>query len=177
MEDKLNWFQKFVNWLFRHWAWWQKWFGPGTPDDWRNKFWRYGEAHAVKPVRSAYIFDLRLGFKRAEKWKSYWNSAWKWERDAWWKVHTWRLKWDWGKAPVTQNFWNGIFTINSYLMEDDKGKKHLRIGLVFRPLRDWWLEIGIGRLFDRGEWARKCVIFNWQHNGKIDAEGWNEGSV
>lgn len=148
----------------------RKWFAGDaeypTPDDWRNPFWRWTEAHAIKPVQSAYVYDLRLGFKRDGKWKYYWNSAF-----------NWKLKWKWEKAPVTQNFHNGIFTANAYVVEDIKGDRYLRVGVVFRPLRDWWFEAGIGRLFDRGEFAVKCVVMNWYSEGGIDAWDHEEGSV
>ena len=165
MGEDINWLERFINKLFLHWAWWQTWFGPGTYDDWRNPFWRWTGASAVKPVKAAYLYDIRLGFKRDGKWHCYFNSA----------VN--RLSWDWAKAPVTQNFWNGILTANFYVMQDDRGKNHWRVGLVIRPLHDWWLETGVGRLFDRGELAIKLTIMNWYKEGKIDAFGWDEGSV
>lgn len=56
-----------------------------------------------------------------------------------------------------------------------------RVGVVIRPLHEWWFEAGIGYLFDRGEFGAKFTIQNWyveeQFNPGTNAIGWNEGAV
>jgi hypothetical protein len=56
-----------------------------------------------------------------------------------------------------------------------------RLNLVSRFARNYWFEAGVGYLFDRGEFALKCVIMSWAreeiYNPGVNAEGWNEGSV
>jgi hypothetical protein len=79
-----------MNWIKNLWL---KWFGTGTEDDWRNPFWRVTEASDVKPIWSVYLIDLRLFFQRAGKWKCYLSF----------------------NKPVTQNFWNSVFSFNIYI--------------------------------------------------------------
>ena len=129
--------------------------GIPTEDDWRNPFWRLTEAMTVKVEWHRYILDLRLGFKREGKWKCYL---------AFWK-------------PVTQNFWNGIFTFNIYIIKTTiKGCPMIipRFNLVIRPVKDYYFECGAGYLFDRGEFGIKCIISKSEGS---DAQGFNEGSV
>lgn len=136
-------------------AFWTKYFGTGTPDDIRNPFWRVTEALTVKVEWHKYLIDLRLFFKRDGKWH-YYLALWK---------------------PVKQNFWNGIFTFNIYIIKTTiKGYPMIipRFDLVFRPLKNWYLEIGCGYLFDRGEFGLKCAVYNQE---SCDAIGWEEGSV
>jgi hypothetical protein len=182
-------------------AFWIKWFGTGTPDDWRNPFWRVTEAMDINILWHRYLIDLRLGFIRTYDLKPD-KKEWKCYIDFW--------------KPVEQNFWNGILTFNIYIV---KGVWvwywpviytiinstlvgvpyliwgtnwipwlcvwtgitipcwffHFRYDFVFRPLHDWYFESGIGILFDRGEMAIKpCVVY---HNEGSDARGWDEGSV
>lgn len=86
---------------------------------------------------------------------------------------------------MTQNFWNGVLTINVYIV-----KTTLfaflpclipRIGMVIRFSHDYWFEAGIGVLFDRGEFGAKLTIMNWQieekYNPGCNAIGWEEGPV
>ena len=137
-------------------GWFSKWFGSGTPDDYRNPFWRLTEYLAVKVEWHRTLIDLRLFFKRNGKWTSH-LGFWK---------------------PVEQNFWNGIFTFSIYIIKTTVRGFPLiipRYNVVFRPLRDWYFESGLGYLFDRGEFGFKFVIQN--SHSQNDAEGWNEGSV
>jgi hypothetical protein len=144
---------------------WTKWFGTGTADDRRNPFWRLTEYLSVKVEWHRYIIDLRLFFKREGKWTSYL---------AFWK-------------PVTENFHNGIFTFNIYIIKTTvKGIPLIipRLNLMIRPLRDWYFEFGLGYLFDRGEFGLKFVVYDWKkenvesgETGTSDTRGWNEGSV
>ena len=131
---------------------------------WRN----FGEwitsRTRVKVEWSRYLFDLRIGFQSGGKWKICRFAVWK---------------------PVTQNFWNAVFSVNVYVV-----KTVLwgvipallpRIGIVSRFSRDWWFEAGIGYLFDRGEFGAKLTLQNWnieeQLNPGCNAVGWNEGPV
>ena len=134
-----------------------------TPDDWRNFGWRLTEKLRVKVEWAIYLIDLRIGFRSGGKWKIA-------------TAHFW--------TPVTQNFWNGIFTLNIYVI-----KTHLlgisillpRVGVVIRFSHDWWFQFGIGYLFDRGEFGFKCIIANWygqeKYNPGCNAYGWDEGPV
>ena len=141
-----------MNWIK---AWWLKWFGSGTSDDIRNPFWRITEAMTVKVEWSRYLIDLRLFFKRDGKWKCYL---------AFWK-------------PVEQNFWNGIFAFNIYIIKTTvKGIPLIipRFDLVIRPLHNWYFQTGCGYLFDRGEFGLKFIVSKSEGS---DAIGWDEGSV
>jgi hypothetical protein len=135
---------------------WEKYlFGTGTVDDWRNPFWRVTEKLAITPIWSKYIFDLRIGFKQNNKWVPFYLTLF---------------------SPVTQNFQNGIFTFNIYLI----GTKYFifpRFNLVIRFHSDIWFQSGIGWLFDRGEFAIKMVITKWSKDCSGDAIGYNEGGV
>lgn len=86
--------------------------------------------------------------------------------------------------PVEQNFWNGIFTFQFYIIKTSFGKIPIiipRIGMVIRFAYDWWFEAGIGYLFDRGEFGAKLTIMNWEseekYNPGCNAKGWEEGAV
>jgi len=158
----VKWWQKIL-WPLIKFLGLRKWFAGDaeypSQDDWRNPFWRLTEHLRVKVEWARYLFDLRIGFKRGGKWKALHLEFW---------------------TPVTQNFWNGIFTANIYIVH-----AHIwgipmifpRPNLVIRPLRDWWFETGIGFLFDRGEFGVKFVIMNWFNEGGIDAWDHEEGSV
>ena len=133
--------------------------GPGTDDDRRNFGFRITEALAVKVEWVRYIFDLRLGFKREGKWKLIYLNFFQ---------------------PVTQNFHNGIFTVNVYVIKTRiRGVPLIlpRIGLIIRPLHDWYFQFGVGILFDRGEFGIKLRIAHAPSEGAGDTMGWNEGSV
>lgn len=112
---------------------------------------------------ASYLFDIRLGFIRKGKWSCYLSVG----------------------KPVTQNFPNGIFTINAYVVKTTLWNflpiLIPRVGVVIRPLHDWWFEAGIGYLFDRGEFGAKFVVMNWASEEKFNpgcnAKGWEEGSV
>lgn len=85
---------------------------------------------------------------------------------------------------MQQNFWNGVFTINLYVT-----KFHLwripmltpRVGVVIRFAHNYWFQAGIGFLFDRGDFAAKCIISSFdsqeQWNPGCNAQGWDEGAV
>jgi hypothetical protein len=144
----------------------RKWFCDGDPteDDWRNPFWRLGEKLAIKPEWSKYLIDLRIGFIRDGEWFS--------------QIQFW--------TPVKQNFWNGIFTFNIYITKTHifKGKIPFlfpKAGLVIRFAHDRWFQTGIGWLHNRGEFACKLIIVNWnddeKYNPGVNAKGWEEGSV
>jgi hypothetical protein len=132
-------------------------FSTSTPDDRRNFGWRLTEALAFRPVWAFYIFDVRLGFKRQGKWRCYFDFF----------------------GPVTQNFWNGVFTINVYIVAS-KWFVFPRINVVSRFTSTHWFQFGLGWLFDRGEFGGKLVIMNQAGEKEFspgDAQGWDEGSV
>ena len=142
--------------------WWDRWIGHSA-DDRRNFGWRITEALRVKVEWARVIFDLRIGFKRGGKWRVLYLRFW---------------------TPVTQNFWNGILTVNVYVVKTTLWKIPVlipRINLVSRFARTWWFQAGIGYLFDRGEFGAKIVIANWENEEKfnpgVNAIGWEEGSV
>jgi hypothetical protein len=131
--------------------------------DWRNFGSWITERTRVKVEWARYLFDLRIGVRSGGKWRICRCEAWK---------------------PVTQNFWNGILTVNAYVI-----KTHIwgvpviipRVGVVIRFAHDWWFESGIGYLFDRGEFGAKFTIMNWEgeerFNPGCNARGWEEGPV
>ena len=133
-----------------------------TPDWIRNFGSCITERLRVQVEWAKYLVDLRIGFLRAGRWTS--------------SLRFW--------TPVTQNFWNGIFTFNLYVI-----KTHLwrvpvlipRVNLVIRPFRNYWFETGIGYLFDRGEFGGKFVVQSWAneeiYNPGVNAKGWEEGAV
>lgn len=134
-----------------------------TRDDWRNFGWRISEKLRVKVEWAKYLLDLRMGFKRGGQWKIAMVRFW---------------------TPVTQNFWNGIFTANIYMIKIRVWKIPIllpRVGVVIRFSRDWWFQFGFGYLFDRGEFGAKCIIANWASQEKwnpgCNAWGWDEGPV
>ncbi|MCZ7404488.1 MAG: hypothetical protein O8C67_06105 [Candidatus Methanoperedens sp.] len=118
----------------------------------------------MKVEWAKYIIDVRLGFQKSGEWKFGTLQLWN---------------------PVTQNFWNGIFTLNVYVVKTTLFRFFSllvpRINLVCRFAHDHWFEAGIGYLFDRGEFGVKCVIQNWQNEEKfnpgVNAKGWEEGPV
>lgn len=134
-----------------------------TPDWLRNFGSCITERLRVKVEWARYLFDLRIGFKTGGKWNRPYLKFWQ---------------------PVTQNFWNGIFTVNVYVVKTTiLGFPVLlpRWGVVSRFARDWWFQAGAGYLFDRGEFGLKFVIMNWQSeeifNPGCNARGWEEGAV
>lgn len=137
---------------------WQKIIG-----DNRNLCEWFTEKMRVEVEWAITLFDLRLGFKRREKWHLGYVSMF---------------------TPTTQNFWNGIFTLSIYLVKTTIKRIPLllpRIGMVIRYSHDSWFEAGIGYLFDRGEFGAKLALMDWQSeerfNPGVNAEGWNEGPV
>jgi len=149
--------QKLWSYLVDYVPGFRKWFGEGTPDDIRNFGWRIIEALRVKVEWAKYLIDLRLGFraKANAKWSCY-LAIW---------------------TPVTQNFWNGILTLNVYVVKTKiKGIPMIlpRVGLVIRFCHDWYFQFGVGILFDRGEFGLKLRITKTEPG---DAIGFEEGSV
>jgi hypothetical protein len=183
---------KIITWLKMIWV--KYLWGTGTSEDYRNPFWRVTEALAIKPLWSVYLVDLRLFFIRDGKWKCYlkfnepvtqnfWNGiltfnfyivkgAWTWT----WPIIYTAINsiliggpyWIWGgNWMLWFVIWIAI-TVPCWFI-------HPRYDFVFRPVKDWYFESGIGILFDRGEMGVKpCVIY---HNEGSDAQGWDEGSV
>ena len=77
-----------MNWLSNLW---KKWFGEGTPDDYRNPFWRLTEYLAVNVLWAYTILDIRLPYETEQ---NFWNGfltfqiylvAWRWF--IWPKLH------------------------------------------------------------------------------------------
>ena len=137
--------------------WWKKWYGEGTPDDRRNPFWRLTEFLAVEVEWARYIFDLRIGFKRGGRWQVPYLRFWQ---------------------PVTQNFWNGIFTLNIYVIKTTLWRVPViipRVGMVIRYSRNRYFQFGVGILFDRGEFGFKLNLATRILPG--EPIGWEEGSV
>ena len=133
-----------------------------TPDWIRNFGSCITERLRVKVEWAKYLVDLRIGFLRAGRWTS--------------SLHFW--------TSVTQNFWNGIFTFNLYVIKTHLWRMPVlipRVNLVIRPFRNYWLETGIGYLFDRGEFGGKLVLQSWAnaeiYNPGVNAKGWEEGAV
>ncbi len=135
-----------------------------TPDDWRNFGWKLTEKLRVKVEWSKSLFDLRLGVKKSGRWRIIFAQFWQ---------------------PVEQNFWNGVFTTQLYVIKTKLfGFIPLilpRVGVVIRYTHDRWFEAGIGYLFDRGEFGAKFTFMEWNAEEKwnpgCNAKGWNEGSV
>lgn len=139
--------------------------------DWVKKIWNDGR-NLLEPIMSMfkvnvewarYLIDLRLGFTRNDVWHLGQLAVW---------------------TPVTQNFWNGIFTFNIYFVKTTLRKIPVllpRMGMVIRFSRNYWFQAGAGYLFDRGEPAFKCVIQNWKNEEKYNpgcnAKHWEEGPV
>lgn len=147
-------------------AWFRKWYGSGTEDDRRNPFWRLTEAMAVKVDWAITLLDLRIYFKRSDGQKVLFYLA--------------------GLYPVRQNFWNGLVTVQVYLVKWTAFKflpfAWPKLFLVIRPCHKYWLAISTpGPLFDRGEFQAKFGILNWNNEAKWnppgDAKNWEEGSV
>lgn len=170
-----------IFWLIANWGWFRKWFGEGTPDDFRNPFWRVTEGPlAVKVSWAITLFDFRFLYRK-EKWQNkhdkwvdlqkMWDEGWELQR--YWKVF--HLD---GFYPTQENFWNGVFTFQIYLVAW-RWFIWPRLSICIRPLRDWYFLFNTpGWLFDCGKLSKgKFVIFNWYKEGKIDAYGWEEGSV
>jgi len=133
-----------------------------TNDDWRNPFWRLSEKLAIHPEWHCSLLDIRLGFKQNGKWKCLFQMG----------------------KPVEQNFWNGIFTCQLYIVKTTIGKMPMilpRFGVVSRFARNWWFEAGAGWLFDKGQPAFKLTIMNWEAEEKfnpgVNAKGWDGGPV
>jgi hypothetical protein len=143
-------------------------FGDTKLPNFQSDFWRnFGscvtERLRIKPEWSFYLIDLRIGFQRQGKWRIGYISIFQ---------------------PVTQNFWNGIFTLNVYVVKTTLWGIPLlfpRIGTVIRFSHNRWFEAGIGYLFDRGEFGGKLVFMEWnaeeKWNPNCNAVGWEEGPV
>lgn len=151
-----------VFWLIGHWGFFRRWFGEGSPDDFRNPFWRLFEGPlAVKVLWACTIFDIRLIYHRADG--------------------KWILADVFVPYQTRQNFWNGFLTIQIYIV----GWKYFawpKLHIVFRPLRDHWFELATpGWLFDKGFLHAKAAHFYWpdeeaQGQGG-DVYAWEEGSL
>jgi len=150
-----------MSWLSN---WWDKWIGH-TSDDLRNFGWRISEYFRVEVESAKYVVDLRMGFKREGKWRIGQLRIWK---------------------PVEQNFWNGMFTANIYVSQVRFLRRTIpfwlpRMNLVIRYSKDHpWL-IGVGWLFDRGEFGFKFAHMCWWSEkyeyGCTEPRGWDEGSI
>lgn len=86
--------------------------------------------------------------------------------------------------PVQQNFWNGILTINFYIVKANLWKIPClfpRINLASRFTYNRWFQFGMGWLFDRGEFGFKFIFSEWNAQEKwnpgVNAKGWEEGSI
>ena len=153
-------------WLKSIWVnivvWWTiKIWGTGTADDYRNPFWRLTEYLAVKVLWAYTILDIRL-FHIG--------------KDDKWRVLDIRLPY-----KTEQNFWNGFFTIQIYLVAW-RFFIWPKLHIVFRPCKRYYLLIGTpGLLFDRGEIHAKFALMDWQQEKDIygcnEPTGWEEGSV
>jgi len=150
---------KFTDWI-------KKWFGEGAPDDYRNPFWRLTEALAVRVSWALTLLDLRFVYKG---------------KDGKWRLLDWRLPY-----RTEQNFWNGLFTVQLYLVgwTDSLGNRWFwpKLHFVFRPCRRYYLLISTpGLLFDRGEFQAKFALMDWiserDEYGCTEPPGWEEGSV
>jgi hypothetical protein len=151
-----------VFWLIAHWPLFRKWFGDGTPDDFRNPFWRLFEGPlAVKVLWALTFLDLRIFYHRS---------------DGRYVLIDLFLPY-----RTRQNFWNAFFSVQLYLVVW-RYFAWPKINIVFRPLRDYYLEASTpGVLFDSGAIHAKFAIFNWQRE-QIEGQGgdawaWEEGSV
>jgi len=135
-----------------------------TPDAKRNFGSWLTERLKVKVEWSRSIFDLRLGVKKSGLWKIIFVQFWQ---------------------PVKQNFWNGIFTTQLYVIKTKLfGFVPIlipRVGVVIRFSHDRWFEAGIGYLFDRGEFGAKFAFMEWnveeKFNPGCNAVGFEEGPV
>lgn len=138
--------------------------------DWLKKFWGDGrnvgewitERLRVRVEWHTSLLDIRIGFKRNGRW----HCSFRFLR------------------PVEQNFWNGLFTFQFYVVKTSFRKIPIilpRVGVVIRFAHDWWFESGVGYLFDRGEFAAKFTVMNWyeeeKFNPNVNAVGWEEGPV
>lgn len=146
--------------------WFKKWYGEGTKDDKRNPFWRLTEVMAVKVDWAITLFDLRIYFTRKDGQRIFFYLA--------------------GLYFTQQNFWNGLFTVQIYLMKWTAFKflpfAWPKLLIVFRPCHKYWLAISTpGPLFDRGEFQCKFAIQNFDNeerwNPGCNASGWNEGTI
>ena len=146
-----------------------EWFRlPKNPDEWRNFGCWITEKLTVDPISSYYLIDIRLGFKRHGVWCNY-------------------IQWPpWNLQPVSQNFWNGVFTFNIYVLYAKTKKRKIpllipRFNLVSRFTENRWFEMGLGYLFDRGEFGGKLnvqdSINEEKYNPGVNAKGYNEGPV
>lgn len=146
--------------------WWNKWFGPGTPDDWRNPFWRYFEGPgAVKVDEAFYLFDLPLGFKREGKWK-------------FWFCRTWE--------KVDQNWWNAIFSVNlqiiSWYGKTGNYNTAPKLMILIRFLPGYYFLFASPMyLFDGGAFHAKLAIMNAKREiekyGCNEPLGWEESGI
>ena len=139
--------------------WFRKWFPLETEDDRRNFGWKLTEYLAVKVEWSLTLLDLRVYFKRSDGQRVFFYLA--------------------GLYPTKQNFWNGLVTIQIYLVKWTAFKflpfAWPKLFIVVRPCSSRVLEISTpGVLFDRGEFHAKFAFMRLEPG---DATNWNEGSV
>ena len=139
----------------------KKWFGEGTPDDYRNPFWRLTEYLAVNVLWAYTILDIRL-----------FHTG----KDGKWRMLDIRLPY-----KTEQNFWNGFLTFQIYLVAW-RWFIWPKLHIVFRPCRAYYLLIGTpGLLFDRGEMHAKFSIHPWQEERDIygcdEPQDYSEGSL
>ena len=141
--------------------WWTKWFGPGTPDDVRNPFWRLTGYLSVKVLHAWTLLDVRFIYKRADgKWILFDIFA---------------------PYKTEQNFWNGFLTIQLYLVIWRYGA-FPKLHIIFRPVKRYILQVATpGLLFDRGEFQAKFAVMDWKSEKEeyncTEPPGWEEGSV
>ncbi len=88
-------------WLASHWPWWLRWMGPGTDDDRRNFGWRITEYLAPGVIWALTILDLRIFTVREKKFLGL--------------THFWPI-YLWGFYRTKENFWNGFFTVQIYIV-------------------------------------------------------------
>lgn len=147
------------------------WFGPGTPDDFRNPFWRWTESRRIEIFSSITLSDLRIGFFSRD------TGKWVWYRRR-------RLTpWVPGRDA---NFYNGVLTLNRTVTigktKDGAAVKRMRFNLLLRIVHSWWFAFGVGILPDRGEWGWTGPwLFGFrsqlEHNPGCIAPDHEEGSV
>lgn len=132
-----------------------------TADDWRNFGHQITELLAFEPRCSFTLFDLRVGFKRAGKWK---------------------IARFYALQPVKQNFWNAMLALQIYITIPRRFPFPFpRIALSSRYSESAWFQTHLGWLFDRGEFAGKFVFSSLGKdsifNPGVNAPGWEEGGI
>lgn len=135
--------------------------------DWRNFGSGLSEKMKVKVEWAYYLVDVRLGFKREGKWKSY-------------------CQWPWNLQPVTQNFWNAIFSLNIYVVFFWAWKIPILIPRLAINIRysefHGFQACTPAYLFDRGEptfgkFRFYCWFVENIFNPGVNAPGWEEGAI